>query len=163
MAEEKKDGSSDGGDSGSKKEENLWTSFLSKQAGMSFQEGHLVVCGNPGSGKTSLVRFFGRMEGDSFGEMKKFLMMRYSYVMLDDGQALLNVMQVSHPSHLAVLSETVPIEHMDNIAYMIVLNSGAPAEVEAQWNLWIEAIEKQQNALLDRLSDDQKEALKDKS
>jgi GTPase SAR1 family protein len=149
--------------------ENLWNQFLkqSVSAGRGLQHtGHLIIFGDANSGKTSLVSQFQKLESRT-GDMKKFLMMRYSYVHLtstdsDESRALLNIWQISEPAHAAVLDVVIPVQHMTNVCYMICLDLTLPALVEKTYLKWMEVLTETHNRLFGRLSAQAQGQLQDK-
>jgi len=157
-----------GMDDEEKKESNLWRDFLKsavQSGGRGLQStGHLIVFGAPNAGKSTLVSQFGKLE-NKFGEMKKFLMMRYAYCHLtsadsEDSYKLLNIWQIAEPSHADVLEVVIPKDDMDNIAYMICLDLSKPSEVQQEYDKWMETINKIQTKLISRLDAQKQEDLK---
>lgn len=151
-----------------KKESNLWRDFLKsavQSGGRGLQAtGHLIVFGAPNAGKSTLVSQFGKLE-NKFGEMKKFLMMRYAYCHLttadsEDSYKLLNIWQIAEPSHADVLEVVIPKDDMDNIAYLICLDLSKPSEVEQEYKKWMDTINKIQTKLISRLDAQKQEDLK---
>ena len=159
-----------GDDDEDKKESNLWREFLKtavQSGGRGLQNtGHLIVFGAPHAGKSSLVAQFGKLE-NKFGEMKKFLMMRYAYCHLhtadsEDSYKLLNIWQIAEPSHADVLDVVIPKDDMDNIAYLINLDLSKPSDVEQEYQKWMETINKIQTKLISRVDAQKQQDLKTK-
>jgi len=99
--------------------------------------------------------------------MKKFLMMRYSYVQLNDSdedksENLLHIYQISDVEHCKVLDVVIPPSHMEHLSYMICLDLSKPYEAQSDYNLWINVIKETQERLLKRLSNEEQNRLKDK-
>jgi len=151
------------------KASNLWQAFLQDAAihnKRQTKEGHLIVFGNGNSGKTSLVTQFRKLETHA-GEMKRFLMMRYAYVDLtdantDEPHALLNIWQITDPSHCKILDVVIPPEHMPYVSYMVCLDVSDPSTVKDQLDLWMGVLETTQKRLLERLEPSKQAELKSK-
>jgi len=149
------------------KASNLWQAFLQDASinnKRQTKEGHLIVFGGANAGKTSLVTQFRKLETRA-GEMKRFLMMRYAYVDLtdantDEPHALLNIWQITEPSHCKILDVVIAPEHMAYVAYMICLDVSDPSTVKEQMDLWTEVLENTQKRLLERLEPSKQAELK---
>jgi len=151
------------------KKDNLWQKFLNDalvSGRGAKKEGHLVVLGSANAGKTGLVAQFKKLESQT-SEMKRFLMMRYAYVNLtdansDESRALLNIWQVSDPSHCKILDVVIPPEHMEHVCYLVCLDASEPSLVEEEYTKWMTALQETQKRLLSRLSAQQQGKLMDK-
>lgn len=151
-------------DSKEEEKENLWSTFLKTAISSgrgSKKSGHLIIFGDNSCGKTSLVSQFQKLESRT-GDMKKFLMMRYSYLHLtstdsDETRALLNIWQISEPSHAEVLDVVIPKEHMSHVAYMLCLDLTLPSILEQTYLKWMEVIQQTHKRLMSRLSEEEQE------
>lgn len=146
---------------------NVWQESLEKQIGLQrLSDASIILLGDKGCGKENLAETFVKSEEGS-DEKLKTLLINYRNLTFrdqdnDEEIANCHIWEVSDTKHLDMLATVLRNTAVQDITYIIVLDSSKPETTKNSYQKWIKFIEEIQTKLMENLNEEETHKLKEK-
>ncbi len=132
------------------------------------KDASLIVCGDARTGKSTLLSRFDHVVPDA-SPVSSGAVMEYGYVHVktsdddaDDRSGCVNVWQLGDPAHAELLPLILAssIDHLERVAYLVVVDLSQPHRASATLDQWLGVITQQHQAVLATRPVEQREQLR---